>query len=271
MPDAIRKEFGRTAVGFDKDYPTTTECSDPALGIKGTKIKCPAIIDIKENPSLDTEKVVELLNQAADDMLGLAWLRLAQGISDEQLFQGSDYINSLKPFLEQYQEAKQANGGKLRIEGILAFTDEDGYVAPTSTYVDTDYKVEWIYLSQPNKYTPISVQSQVSVGIIVNHDSKIVTLTMYDLTGGRGSLQNDLSIKYQTANDMVSAGIAFADKTVQLNGKFDFAKSYDEVRPALKGIGAQLQKSLAPIPDNITIQGKNYTYYQSAVNAVSKY
>jgi len=275
MSDAIRKNFGDASVGFDKDYPTTTECPDPARGFLGEKTPCPSIIDIISNPSLSSEKVGELLTKAGDDLFGMAWLTRDGGHTDEEIFKGNnldEYVQNLAPFLQEYEKAKQENGGKVRINGIRAFTEEDGYTSETSTYVESDYKVEWMYIPQPGKYTPIATpNSQISVGTIVNHDSKIVTLTIYDFSGGKGSLVNDLSIKYQTSADMSTAGVAFVNRRIQLNGKFDQVQNASQVSPSVAGATSQLLKNLGPIPNVINFQGKDYIYYEGAVRTVTQF
>lgn len=209
MKDAIREDYGNSILATDKDYSERTICN---LGLPGVEEPCPGMERITLNPDIPNN--IERLQEGSERIKAIAWMRLAKGLSEQQV------LDSFDTLYEEYN--KRTAGGEKLAFNVYSFTDEDNYGQLTSTEVDSSYKIEHYYSAQPDKYTSISIAKGKKAGIVVNHDAKVITLLTFDYSAG-GINQRGQYPTYQVgaSTAITNTGLYLGDKTIQTNQKFN--------------------------------------------------
>ena len=242
MPDAKRNVYGDISLATDSEYPDRKECPDPHAINKTTAcspmnelVLREESFEVEGKDGLKIEKTSrELLDEGTDNIKALAWMRLSKGLSVEEITMNYDSL------FAEYQDLK-LKGADVSFD-IYGFNEQNDYSNPAVLTIDPSYKIEYMYVPLPNKYTNIELQSSFKAGFVANTVKKKLYIVMYDFAAGgigNDNINQAVPLEYHPSSAIVWAGVLLSDKTAQTNQK---VSNHATLRP----IGLKLEESFIP-------------------------
>lgn len=236
-PNAIRETYGKAILALDENYPDTKRC-DIALD----KNACPAVVNkLSLNPDMPKEEAENRLADFTDQIKFVAWEKLSQGLTDNQLM--ANYDNLYKEY-----KTKTANGEVLKFTIPSAFTDESDYRVSGPAEASSNDKVEYMYVANRPDQAVITTSSTQYIGILRNSKTETITLVIYDTTAG-GVNQPGYRPQYGAATSIDLAGIILGDKALQET------KKLSDHTDRLSSLALKLRATIAPNVTNEILRG----------------